>query len=345
LAEPATIVVTGGAGYVGSHTVLALHETGHPVIVVDDLSGSAAAPLPAGVPLEKFDVTEPGRLASLVDRCGARAILHFAARIQVGQSVARPELYYGTNVAGMLRVVEAAQATGAKVVFSSTAAVYGTPETTPIPITHPVRPESPYGFSKRFAEQVLADCARAHGFTYAVLRYFNAAGARAEAGLGEWHSPETHLVPLAIAAALEGPALSIFGDDWPTPDGTCLRDYVHVEDLADAHVRALGHLLSGGTSVTLNLGSGRSSSVREVLLAVERALGRPVPVRVSPRRPGDVSTLVADVSESQRVLGWNPARSTLDRIVADAAAAFRRGHPISSACASRWSDSDVQTQR
>jgi UDP-glucose-4-epimerase GalE len=327
MSEKTTVVVTGGVGYIGSHTVLALHEAGYAVVVVDDLSGGAAAPLPRGVPLERFDVTEPGRLAALVEKSGARAVLHFAAKIQVGESVAKPGLYYGTNIGGMLRVTEAAQASGAKVVFSSTAAVYGTPETAPIPVSHAVRPESPYGHSKQFAEQILSDAARAHGFTYAVLRYFNAAGARPEAGLGEWHSPETHLVPLAIAAAHDGAQLSMFGDDWPTPDGTCLRDYVHVDDLADAHVRALKHLLAGGPSVTLNLGSGRGSSVREVVSAVERAAGRPVPLRTVGRRPGDVSTLVADISEAKRLLDWDPTRSTLERIIADALTAFRRGRP------------------
>jgi UDP-arabinose 4-epimerase len=264
---------------------------------------------------------------ALMQESTAHAVLHFAARIQVGESVAKPELYYGTNTGGMVRVAEAARASGAKVIFSSTAAVYGTPETTPIPVDHHLRPESPYGRSKLFAEQVLADSARAHGFTYAILRYFNAAGARADAGLGEWHTPESHLVPLAIAAAHGGATLSIFGDDWPTPDGSCLRDYVHVDDLAEAHVRALEQLLGGGASMTLNLGSGRASSVMEVVSAVQHATGHTVPISVAPRRPGDVSTLVADVSESKRRLDWEPTRSKLDRIVSDAVVAFRRGRP------------------
>lgn len=320
--------MTGGAGYIGSHTVLALHEAGFGVVVVDDLSGGPAAPLPPGVALEKFDVTEPGRLTALMQKTGAKAIIHFAAKIQVGESVVKPELYYGTNVGGMFQVADAARATGAKVVFSSTAAVYGTPDQVPIPIDHATRPENPYGFSKRFSEQILADHAKAHGFTYAVLRYFNAAGARADSGLGEWHDPETHLVPLAIMAALQPDKhLSLFGDDWPTPDGTCLRDYVHVDDLADAHVRALRHLLDGGESVTLNLGSGEGASVREVIAAVERVVDTKVKVKVGPRRPGDVSALVADITQSKKLLGWNPERSNLDRIMKDAVAAYRRGKP------------------
>lgn len=320
------MVVTGGAGYIGSHTVLALHEAGFDVIVVDDLSGGPGAPLPPGVSLETFDVTEAGRLSALAKKADAKGIVHFAAKIQVGESVQKPVLYYGTNVGGMVQVCDAARETGAKVVFSSTAAVYGTPEKTPIPVDHPLRPENPYGASKRFSEQVLADSAKAYGFTYAVLRYFNAAGARAEAGLGEWHEPETHLVPLAImAAVLPERELSLFGEDWDTPDGTCIRDYIHVDDLADAHVRALEHLLGGGASVTLNLGTGEGASVREVMKAVEAAVGAPVKHKVGPRRAGDVVSLVADIGQSKKILGWSPSRSSLGRIVEDAVAAYRRG--------------------
>ncbi len=318
-----TVLITGGAGYIGSHVTRALRAAGHRAVVADDLSGGHREAVPPDVPLEVGDVTEPGWLMAVADRHRAGAIMHFAARIQVGESMARPELYYATNVGGMLRVCEVASARAVPVVFSSTAAVYGEPEDVPIAVTHPRRPESPYGLSKWMGEQILADCGRAHGFGWAALRYFNAAGADVAAGLAERHDPETHLVPLAIDAALGArPELAVFGDDWPTPDGTCLRDYVHVVDLADAHVRALERLLAGARTITVNLGGGRGASVREVVRAVERAAGRPVPTRLAPRRPGDVAVLVADISAARAELGWEPRRS-LDEIVSDALLARR----------------------
>lgn len=315
------ILVTGGAGYIGSHVVYQLVRAGHAVVVVDDLSGGHGAKLPDGVTLEQADVTREGVLESLAAKTGARAILHFAARIQVGESVARPDLYYGTNVTGMLRVAHVAGARKIPVVFSSTAAVYGVPQTVPIPVDHPCAPESPYGASKWMGERILADHARAFGFGFAVLRYFNAAGADVEARLVERHVPETHLIPLAIDAALgTASPLKLFGDDWATRDGTCIRDYVHVLDLADAHVLALDHLLRGGASLTVNLGGGEGTTVREVLAAVEKVVGRPVPHEIAPRRPGDVVALVADVTAARERLGWKATRSDIERIVRDAAA-------------------------
>lgn len=326
-------IVTGGAGYVGSHVVAALERAGHRVLVVDDLSNGHADALAPTVELERADVTAPGVLPSLAVKFGARAILHFAARIQVGESVARPDLYYATNVGGMLRVIEAASAGRLAVVFSSTAAVYGEPEAIPIPVGHPCRPESPYGRSKWIGEQMLADAGRAAGFGWAALRYFNAAGA--EPGLFERHHPETHLIPLAIAAARgTGAPLELYGDDWPTEDGTCVRDYVHVADLADAHLRALDRLVPvepytvreppytvrpAGTIA--NLGAGRGVTVRQVLAAVERAVGRPVPHRIAPRRAGDVAALVADIESARALYGWEPRRSSIDELVRDAARA------------------------
>src|SRR4051794_13534482 len=246
-------LVTGGAGYIGSHVSHALVAAGHQVIVVDDLSGGHRDAVPPQAAFEQTDVCQPGALAAIVERHRAEAILHFAARIQVGESVARPELYYSTNVGGMVRVVEVASARKIPVVFSSTAAVYGEPDRAPIPVDHPLRPANPYGASKMIGERMLMDAARAHGFGAAALRYFNAAGANVAAKLSERHHPETHLVPLAIDPALgRGGPLAVFGDDWPTPDGTCLRDYVHVIDLAAAHVAALAHI-AGGERVTLNL--------------------------------------------------------------------------------------------
>ena len=314
------VVVTGGAGYIGGHVVRALAAAGHEVHVVDDLS-SGHADAVIGAQLTVGDVTQPGLLQELAAGAGAEAILHFAARIQVGESVAKPELYYGTNVGGMTAVSGVARALRIPVVFSSTAAVYGEPETVPIPTTHACRPENPYGASKWMGERILADAARAGGFSYAVLRYFNAAGADVAAGRGERHVPETHLVPLAIDAARSGDRpLKLFGDDWPTPDGTCVRDYVHVSDLADAHVRALEAIARGVPPLTLNLGGGEGTSVKQVLTAVERVVGRPVPFEVAPRRAGDVAQLVADVSEARRLLDWTPTRSSIARIVADAVA-------------------------
>jgi UDP-glucose-4-epimerase GalE len=315
------VLVTGGAGYIGSHVVHQLVRAGHAVVVVDDLSGGHGAALPDGVVFERADVTQEGVLESLSARTNARALLHFAARIQVGESVARPDLYYGTNVTGMLRVAQVAASRRIPVVFSSTAAVYGVPRAVPIPVDHPCAPESPYGASKWMGERVLADHARAFGFGYAVLRYFNAAGADVEARLVERHVPETHLIPLAIDAALgAAPLLKLFGADWETRDGTCIRDYVHVLDLADAHVLALDRLLAGGPSLTVNLGGGEGTTVREVLDAVARVVERPVPHEIAPRRPGDVVALVADVSAARDRLGWKPVRSGIEQIVRDAAA-------------------------
>ncbi len=317
------VVVTGGAGYIGSHVVQALVRAGHQPFVIDDLSNGHLDAV-AGLPFESGDVTSPGVLAGWCRKVEAEAILHFAARIQVGESVARPDLYYGTNVGGMLRVVEVATELRIPVVLSSTAAVYGEPVQLPIPVTHPCRPENPYGWSKLLSERILADSAGAAKFPYGVLRYFNAAGADVAANLRERHSPETHLVPLVIDAALgHGKPLTIYGTDWPTSDGTCLRDYVHVIDLADAHLLALEKLASGTPALTVNLGGGKGTTVRQIIDAVERAVGRPVPHQLGPRRPGDVASLVADTSEAERVLGWKPRRSEIRQIVEDAAAVRR----------------------
>jgi UDP-glucose-4-epimerase GalE len=319
------VLVTGGAGYIGSHAVRALLHAGHDVEILDDLSSGHADTVPPGVKLHKGDVTAHGVLAGAAER--AQAILHFAARIQVGESVARPELYWSTNVGGMLRVIEVASARKIPVVFSSTAAVYGEPEKAPIPVDHPCRPANPYGLSKWIGEQMLREAGRAHGFGAACLRYFNAAGCDVAAGLAERHDPETHLIPLAIGAALgTHKPLGLFGDDWPTPDGTCVRDYVHVMDLADAHVRALAHVAKGGF-VTANLGGGRGTSVREVIQAVERASGRAVPHTIAPRRAGDVAVLVADVTVARNLLGWTPEKASVDQIVQDALAVLK-GSPI-----------------
>jgi UDP-arabinose 4-epimerase len=322
------VIVTGGVGYIGSHVALALIRAQHQVLVIDDLSSGHIEHLVPGATLERADVTASSVLSDAVRRFGAEAIVHLAGRIQVGESVVRPDLYYATNVGGMVRVIEVAIASRIPVIFSSTAAVYGEPETTPIPVDHPCRPANPYGRSKWIGELMLADAARAAGFGWMALRYFNAAGAAVEAGLGERHAPETHLIPLTIDAAHgAGPPLQLFGDDWPTPDGTCVRDYIHVTDLADAHLRALERLAAGAASGVLNLGTGHGATVRQVIAAVERCVGRPVPHTIAPRRAGDVTALVADPQRALAVLGWKPRRSTLDQIVADAVAA-RAARPL-----------------
>jgi UDP-glucose-4-epimerase GalE len=319
------IIVTGGAGYIGSHIALALARSQHDVLMLDDLSNGHVEHLPPGTQLERADVTAPTVLDGFVRRFQVDAIVHLAARIQVGESVLRPDLYYSTNVGGMLRVVETATANRVPVVFSSTAAVYGEPTIIPIPVEHPCRPTNPYGLSKWISEQMLADAGRAGAFGWMALRYFNAAGAEVSASLGEDHEPETHLVPLAIDAALgTRPPIQLFGDDWPTADGTCVRDYIHVMDLAEAHVRALELLLKGAPSAALNLGTGEGATVRQVFDAVARAVGRPVPFKVAPRRQGDVAVLIADPQRSIEVLGWRPARSSLESIVRDATAARRQ---------------------
>lgn len=321
------VLVTGGAGYVGSHAVAALLAAGRPVVVLDDLSTGHADALPpvggARATLVVGRVEDADLVARLARDHRVGAVLHFAARTSVAESMGDPDGYHRANVGATRTLAGAAAAAGvAHVVFSSSAAVYGAPVTVPIPEDHPLAPVNPYGATKAEAEARLA----ATGLRVASLRYFNAAGAEPDLGLGERHAVETHLVPLAVAAALGGPPLTVHGEDWPTPDGTCVRDYVHVVDLAAGHLAALGWLERGGATRAWNLGTGRGASVREVLDAVGRAVGRPVPWRPGPRRPGDPPVLVADPARAARELGWRAtARSGLDRLVADAVAFARRG--------------------
>jgi UDP-arabinose 4-epimerase len=316
-----TVLVTGGAGYIGSHTAHALCRCGFRVLIVDDLSNGHRELVPPGARLEQADVTTAGLLRTLAERESVGAILHFVARAMVGESMERPDLYYDTNLGATLRVCEAAAARGIPVVFSSSCSIFGQPKSVPIRSDQPCQPQSPYGASKWMCERIIADHAQAFGFTYAALRYFNAAGADPAAGLFERHAPESHLIPLAIDAARGvRPPLQVFGADWPTPDGTCVRDYVHVIDLADAHVRALEHLLAGKPSLKVNLGAGTGTSVRQVIDAVARAVERPVPHTIGPRRPGDPAELVADISDARMQLDWVPRLSDIDRIVGDAAA-------------------------
>jgi UDP-arabinose 4-epimerase len=310
-----TVLVTGGAGYIGSHACKALRQAGFTPIAYDNLSRGHAWAVKWG-PLEQGDVTDPVRLASVMAKHHPIAVMHFAAYCYVGESVAEPALYYHNNVAGSLCLLEAMRRYGiARFILSSSCATYGNPQTVPIVENHPQAPTSPYGATKLMVEAMLRDFAAAYGLSWVSLRYFNAAGADAQTEIGEAHTPETHAIPLAIEAATRQRPFTIFGADYPTPDGTAIRDYVHVADLATAHVMALQYLLSGGRSLAVNLGIGHGYSVLQVLASVERVCGRRVPVHHGPRRPGDASALVADAAEARATLGWRPHYTQLDAIV------------------------------
>ena len=320
------ILVTGGAGYIGAQTVRALHERHHDVVVLDDLSrGHPAAVL--GAPLVVGSVADATLVADVVDRHGVDALIHFAARKSVGESVADPGRYFDENVGGTASLLRTVTAAGVRhVVFSSSAAVYGTPEYVPIDEDHPLRPESPYGESKMLVERMLPWFEQAHGTRAVSLRYFNAAGASSDGRIGEDFSQTTNLVPLVMKAALgrSGP-LQVFGTDYPTRDGTCVRDYVHVEDLAEAHALALEHLQRGGGGAVLNLGTGIGATVREVLDTARRVSGVDIAAVDRPRRAGDPAVLVADTTRAHDVLGWTPTR-TLEEIIGSAWA-WHSSHP------------------
>ena len=311
-----SVLVTGGAGYVGSHACKALAAAGYRPIVYDDLSTGHPDLVKWG-PLEEGTLLDADHLADVLARHRPIAALHFAARSLVGESVRDPAAVYRTNVAATLTLLDALRRFGIEVlVFSSTCATYGLPQRVPITEETPQAPINPYGWSKLMVERVLGDHGAAYGLQWAALRYFNAAGADAEGDTGEDHRPETHLIPRALlAAAGEVPALDLFGTDWPTPDGTCIRDYIHVSDLAQWHVAALQHLLAGKGSLALNLGSGQGWSVRQVLRAVENVTGRAVPVRIAARRAGDPPVLVADPSRARAVLGAQDRYTEIEAIV------------------------------
>jgi len=312
------VLVTGGAGYIGSHTVRQLRRRGQKVVVIDTLELGDRDAI-ADTPLLVGDVADSELVTNTIAAHRVTSIVHFAAYKSAGESVERPGRYFVNNVAGSARLLEAARLAGVKAfVFSSTCAVYGTPEAAPVAEDAPVRPESPYGESKAAVERMLRWFDVCHGLRSVSLRYFNAAGAAMDGSLGEDWTWTTNLIPVAMKALLgAGPPLRVFGVDYPTPDGTAIRDYVHVDDLADAHLRALDYLAAGGDTVELNLGTGSGSSVREVLAAAERAAGRPVPCEDAPRRPGDPVALWADNRLALRTLGWSP-RYGLDDIVASA---------------------------
>lgn len=310
------VLVAGGAGYVGSHVCKALARAGHRPIVLDSLAHGHRDAVRWG-PLVQAEIADRHAVGQAIAAHRIDAVMHFAAWIFVGESMQDPLKYFTNNLGGTIALLEAAMAAGVrKLVFSSTAAVYGEPRAVPIPESHPTEPINPYGESKLMVERVLRWLDQRQGLRFAALRYFNASGADPETEIGERHDPETHLVPLAILAALgKGPALSIFGDDYDTPDGTAIRDYIHVADLANAHVAALEHLAGGGASLTLNLGAGAGTSVREIVDAVGRIGGRPVPATFAPRRPGDPPRLVADIALARRDLHWEPRHSDIDTIV------------------------------
>ncbi len=318
------VLVTGGAGYVGSHTVNALALAGYDVVVYDDLSNGhaeavarlAAAHPARAITLVRGDILDGPAVAAALRAAGATAVLHFAARLLVGESVREPLEYYRTNVTGTLTVLDAMRETGAsRFILSSTAATFGEPLRTPIDEDHPQQPINAYGETKLAVERALPHVERAYGIRWTALRYFNAAGADPEGLVGEDHHPEEHLIPRALAALQGGPPLSIFGEDYPTPDGTCVRDYVHVTDLADAHVAALRRLEAGEPSRAYNLGNGAGMSVRQVIDAAGRVAGRPVPNIVAPRRPGDPAHLVASSRRANDELGWRPRYGALSMIV------------------------------
>lgn len=317
----ANVLVTGGAGYIGSHTCKALKRAGFTPITFDDLSNGHEQAVRWG-PFERGDILDAARLAEVLARWRPLAVMHFAGLIEVGLSVKQPARFRRANVEGSRILLEAMAATGCKhIVFSSSAAVYGEPEETPIPETHPLRPLNPYGEGKAEVESLLAENTDAGRLRYVALRYFNAAGADPEGETGERHQPETHALPLAILAALgRGPAFRILGGDYPTPDGTAVRDYVHVSDLAQGHVRALQYLLDGGESVALNLGTGVGVSVAELVRSVGRVLGRSVPSGEAPRRAGDPAVLVAAPGRAKALLDWQAEIEDFDCIVRTAAA-------------------------
>lgn len=316
----ANIVVTGGAGYIGSHACKALAAAGHTPITYDNLSSGNRWAVRWG-PLEEGDLLDSVRLAAVFERYAPRAVIHFAALSLVGQSVEVPELYYDVNVRGGLNLLEACRTAGCRhLVMASSCAVYGMPPRMPITEAMPLAPINPYGASKQMLERILADYEAAHGLTFVALRFFNASGADPDGEIGEQRPHETHLIPLVLdAVAGRRPPLTVMGDDYDTPDGTAVRDYVHVADMADIHVRALDRLLAGGPSAVLNIGSGRGASVREVIAMAEEVTGRKVPHVVGARRPGDPPVLVADARAAERLLGPRlMPRSDLATILATA---------------------------
>ncbi|NCC22180.1 MAG: UDP-glucose 4-epimerase GalE [Alphaproteobacteria bacterium] len=314
-----TVLVTGGAGYIGSHACKALNEKGYTPVTYDNLYTGNREAVKWG-PLEEGDIRDEARLGAAMDKHKPFAVMHFAALIQVAESVAQPDKYYDNNVGGSLSLLKCARERDiANLVFSSTAAVYGMPDCAAIPEDHPLRPINPYGNTKLAMENMIRDFSSAYGMRHAILRYFNAAGADPEAESGTAYPKDTHIIPILMnVAAGEAEGFKIFGDDYATPDGTAVRDYIHVTDLADAHVLALEAIAAGGSSLTLNLGTSKGSSVQEILEAARRVTGEPIQAALNPRRPGDPDILVANADKAKNLLNWNPSRSNVEEILATA---------------------------
>lgn len=313
------VLIVGGAGYIGSHAAKALKLAGREPIVFDDLSSGREKAVRWG-PFVRGDVRNADALRSAIRTYKPDAVMQFAARIEVGEGEKDPAHFYDNNVAGTLNLARVMLEEGVtKLVFSSTCAIYGDPERLPLTEDLPKRPVSVYGRTKLMTEQMLEDISKAHGLRFAALRYFNAAGADIDGEIGEEHDPETHLIPNALKAAvgLGGP-MKLFGTDYPTPDGTCIRDFIHVTDLAEAHILAADRIAKVSANLQLNLGVGQGRTVREVLRAVEAATGRPVPVEEAPRRPGDAVALYSDTTNVTRALGWQPRLSDINTIVSSA---------------------------
>lgn len=326
----ATILVTGGAGYIGSHAVLALQQAGYRVIVLDNLvyGHRDIAETVLNVELIEGDTNDRPLLDKLFATHNISAVMHFAAYAYVGESVTDPAKYYQNNFVGTLTLLEAMLAANVKhFVFSSTCATYGVPQIIPIPEDHPQNPINPYGATKLMVERVLTDFDKAYDFKSVCFRYFNAAGADPQGRLGEDHSPETHLIPLVLQTALGlRDSIAIFGTDYPTPDGTCVRDYIHVADLAQAHVLGLSYLLNGGNTTIFNLGNGNGFSVREVIEMARQVTGREIPAIEHPRRPGDPPALVGSGDRARNVLGWNPQYADLHTLISHAWSWHQKRH-------------------
>jgi UDP-glucose-4-epimerase GalE len=321
------ILVTGGAGYIGSNTTLQLLDAGYEVVVVDNLSRGNRDAVDPDL-LREVDLQDTERLIDVMNERPCDAVIHFAAFIAVGESMKLPEIYFRNNTAGSLSLLTAMLKTGIRnIVFSSTAAVYGMPAHVPIPESEPRSPVNAYGESKMMVEKILEWFDQIHGMRSVCLRYFNASGADPQGRAGEDHEPETHLIPLLFRAVQTAQPVTLFGDDYPTPDGTCIRDYIHVTDLANAHIAAVEALCAGGSSKKYNVGTGQGYSVKEVLNAVESVTGKKVPFTMGPRREGDPPILVADSSRLQQELAWKPVHSDLHSIVETAWAWARREKP------------------
>lgn len=315
------ICVTGGAGYIGSHMCYALAREGRSPLVVDNLTTGQSTAVRWG-PLSQVDLRDTTKLSEVLQHHNVRTVLHFAASAYVGESIHDPLKYYDNNVLGMISLLKACAKSGVRhFVLSSSCATYGIPRSLPIAETTPQEPISPYGRSKLICETILRDTADQMGMSFAILRYFNAAGADPSGALRETHDPETHLIPLALFAT-QGAPLSLFGTDYDTPDGTCIRDYIHVDDLVQGHLLALNHLETFGGPLTLNLGSGKGVSNRQIIDVVEKVTCRQVRLNVAPRRSGDPPTLTADITQARKILGFEPHRSDVYTIVTDAARSF-----------------------